>query len=101
MDADQAQRIAFEADYWQAVLTDLGAVHEMIMQAADANAEQTVALISLLGLSLDARFVSFVGEGMEHNSRLMKLLGEMQTALMGALEVIQGRADVLTKEAAA
>jgi hypothetical protein len=97
MDIERARGIRFEADYWQATLTDLGGLNDQTVELAGDLANASVALLSLMSLT-DDRANEFVRDGLTATNDALKKVGAMQESVLSILRLTDGRAKALRAE---
>lgn len=93
------ESVAFEADYWRALLDDMGKLNTLIEEAAHQLADAVVPLLALSILTDNSGRNDGV-KASEAVNATMKKLAAMQAPLGGMIEIARGRVTVLEEEMA-
>ncbi len=97
MDAERAQQIADESQYWQEILKCLQEQNEAIGDVADETASTVIALVSLASFT-DDDTNAIVSTGLDAANRAMDKLQVVQQMLMDAIQLAGGRYKWLSRE---
>jgi hypothetical protein len=92
------ESIAFEVDYWRAVLADVTEINTLVGDAAGQLASAPVAMVAAMGKTFPVVPAEF-GQVLDATAETIRSLERTQQVLLRLTRLIGGRVDALSREA--